>query len=235
VTKIYEALSARNLPSEAIAKTPSVTLAMGRTLLRRDELVSLYQAIESALPEGARRVVEMISATPGEGTSTIVRELAHAVATAVGRRVLVLTVLLPRANGHAREDTNLNDVLERGLELTTAVRQAPGMPFQETTLWATDASGRYLFDPDWMEELFSKLAGLADITFIDAPAALSGFAGIALARQASGVIMVVEAERTRSPIVDQARRSIESNGGRMLGVVLNKRRFHIPRFLYQWL
>jgi Mrp family chromosome partitioning ATPase len=47
--------------------------------------------------------------------------------------------------------------------------------------------------------------------------------------------MVVEAERTRSPIVDQARRSIESNGGRMLGVVLNKRRFHIPRFLYQWL
>ena len=235
MTKIYEALSARNLPAEVIAKAPSVTLVMGRSLLRREELVNLYQSIESALPDGAPRVVEIISATSGEGTTTVVRELAHAVATAVGRKVLVLTVLPPRANGQARDDTNLNDVLERGLELTAAIRQAPGLSFQETTLWATEVSGRYLFDPDWMQETFGKLAQLADITFIDAPPALSGFAGLALARQASGVIMVVEAERTRSPIVEQARRSIESNGGRLMGVVLNKRRFHIPRLIYQWL
>jgi Mrp family chromosome partitioning ATPase len=235
VTKIYEALSARSLPSKAPAKAPSVAIAMGQSVLRRDELVNLYQTIETSLPEGARRVVEIISATAGEGTTTVARELAHAVATSVGRRVLVLTVLAPRANGRARDGTSLNDALEGELDLKSVVRQAPGTSFSETTLWATEGSSRYLFDSDWMEETFGKLAALADVIIIDAPAALSGFAGLALARQASGIVLVVEAERTRSPIVEQARRSIEANGGRIIGVVLNKRRFHIPRFLYRWL
>jgi hypothetical protein len=44
---------------------------------------------------------------------------------------------------------------------------------------------------------------------------------------------VVEAERTRAPIVEQARRAVEANGGRLLGVVMNKRRYHIPRAIYR--
>lgn len=235
MAKIYEALSARNLPTQAAAREPSVAVAMGRSLLRRDELVNLYQAIETALPEGGGHIVEFISATAGEGTTTVARELAHAVASQVGRRVLVLTVRSPRGNGHARDGVSLNDVLEGGGDIRSAVRQAPGTSFLEATLWATEGSSRYLFDPDSMKEMFGKLTELVDVVIIDAPAALSGFAGLALARQASGIVLVVEAERTRSPIVEQARRSIEANGGRILGVVLNKRRFHIPRFLYRWL
>jgi len=235
VAKIYEALSARNLPSKLAARAPSVGIAMGQPLLRRDHLVNLYHTIEGALPEGGRRVFEIISATPGEGTTTVARELAHAVASSVGRKVLLLTVLLTRANGHARDSSSLNDVLEGGFDIKAAVHQAPGTSFLETTLWATEGSSRYLFDAEWMGETFGKLASLADVVIIDAPAALSGFAGLALVRQAGGVVLVVEAERTRSPIVEQARRSIEANGGLILGVVLNKRRFHIPHFFYRWI
>jgi protein-tyrosine kinase len=235
LSKIYEALRARDLPTKAAARAPTVAIAMDQSLLRREELVNLYHTIETALPDGGVRIVEIISATSGEGTTTVARELAHAIASEIGRRVLVLTVLSPRANGHARDGSSLNDVLEGGMEIKSAVRQAPGTSFLEATLWATEGSSRYLFDPDWMKETFAKLAALADLVIIDAPAALSGFAGLALARQASGIVLVVEAERTRSPIVEQARRSIEANGGRILGVVLNRRRFHIPRFLYRWL
>jgi protein-tyrosine kinase len=84
-------------------------------------------------------------------------------------------------------------------------------------------------------DLFKHLLEVVEIVIVDAPPALTHFAGLALARHVGGVILVIEAERTRSSIVDQARRIIEMNGGRILGAVLNKRHLHIPRIIYQWL
>jgi protein-tyrosine kinase len=74
-----------------------------------------------------------------------------------------------------------------------------------------------------------------DLVVFDAPAMSHGALGPALTKKVDGVVVVVEAERTRAPVVAELQRVIEVNGGRILGVVLNKRRFHIPRFLYRWL
>jgi Mrp family chromosome partitioning ATPase len=56
-----------------------------------------------------------------------------------------------------------------------------------------------------------------------------------LARRADGIILVLAAERTRAPVVEQARKIIEANKSRLLGVVMNRRRHHIPKFLYRLL
>jgi Mrp family chromosome partitioning ATPase len=45
------------------------------------------------------------------------------------------------------------------------------------------------------------------------------------------VVLVVEAERTRTPEVLKTQKTIKGHGGTVLGVVLNKRRSHVPRFL----
>ena len=97
-----------------------------------------------------------------------------------------------------------------------------------------DAS-RHLFEAAPIDQLFRQLLEMFDVILIDAPPALTEFAGLALVARVSGVLLVVEAERTRSPIVDQARRLIEASGGRILGVVLNKRRMYIPPLVYKWL
>ena len=47
-----------------------------------------------------------------------------------------------------------------------------------------------------------------------------------------GVVLVLEAEKTRWQVADKARESIENHGGKVLGVVLNKRRYYIPDFIY---
>jgi hypothetical protein len=60
-------------------------------------------------------------------------------------------------------------------------------------------------------------------------------AAIALSRKVSGVLLVVEAEKTRAPLIEQARRVIETGGGRVLGVILNKRKHHIPGWIYRLL
>lgn len=49
------------------------------------------------------------------------------------------------------------------------------------------------------------------------------------------MLLVVEAERTTGINAIQTRRLIEGAGGRLIGVVLNRRRFVIPGWVYGWL
>ena len=83
--------------------------------------------------------------------------------------------------------------------------------------------------------IFAQAARRARLVIIDAPPILSDVTGIALSRKASGVLLVVEAERTRAPIIEQARKVIATGGGRLLGVILNKRKHHIPGWIYKLL
>ena len=48
-----------------------------------------------------------------------------------------------------------------------------------------------------------------------------------------GVVLVVESEKTRWEVAESARKWIKSGNGNVLGVVLNKRKYHIPNWLYR--
>lgn len=50
---------------------------------------------------------------------------------------------------------------------------------------------------------------------------------------ADGVVLLVESGRSRSGVVRRARDEIERSGARFLGAVLNRRKFHIPAWLYK--
>lgn len=54
-----------------------------------------------------------------------------------------------------------------------------------------------------------------------------------LAPMFDGVVLVTEAGSTRREALAQAKKRIEMNHGRVIGVVLNKRRYPVPRFLYR--
>ena len=70
---------------------------------------------------------------------------------------------------------------------------------------------------------------------VDCPP-LSGSSGaLLLATKADGVVLVVEARRVRHEVLNRALAQIEETGARLLGVVLNKRRFPIPNFIYRLL
>jgi Mrp family chromosome partitioning ATPase len=47
-----------------------------------------------------------------------------------------------------------------------------------------------------------------------------------------GVVLVVEAEKTRWPVAETVRDKIKNSGGNILGIVLNKRRYYIPDWIY---
>ncbi|MFB3123892.1 MAG: cobalamin biosynthesis protein CobQ, partial [Candidatus Binatia bacterium] len=70
---------------------------------------------------------------------------------------------------------------------------------------------------------------------LDAPS-VHGFAECrVLCAKVDGVVLVVESGRTRRQVAFNAKKQLEEAGGKLLGVVLNKRRYYIPEFIYRWL
>ena len=62
---------------------------------------------------------------------------------------------------------------------------------------------------------------------------LSGSSDISLiSKYFDGIVFVVECEKTRWEVLQQAKEKINNSGGKILGVVLNKRIYYIPGRLY---
>jgi Mrp family chromosome partitioning ATPase len=69
---------------------------------------------------------------------------------------------------------------------------------------------------------------------VDCPALRESGEVIPAARASAGLILVVAAAETRRDHVEQAQSALEDAGCHLLGLVLNKRREAVPKFLYPY-
>jgi Mrp family chromosome partitioning ATPase len=54
-----------------------------------------------------------------------------------------------------------------------------------------------------------------------------------LCEKVDGVVLVVESGKIRRQVALRAKKELEDAGAQILGVVLNKRKYHIPEWLYK--
>src|SRR5579885_2769319 len=65
----------------------------GPSLLGQTDMLLLYSAVTAHMPDERSRVIELASATPKEGTSTIAREMALTVAGDLTKPVMLIRVV----------------------------------------------------------------------------------------------------------------------------------------------
>ena len=216
------------------AGRPGTVSRLITTTLPRENLIALYGSIEQRLSPDTPRIVQVTSATKGEGTTTVARDLAVTVADAIRRRVLLVSVARPGVdNFAAATPIGLEAVMTGSADQGDVIEAVPGLPLFETSLNAVGAGNGHLFDAPAMDRALRSALALVDLVVVDTPPVLNGFVAAALARHCGGTVLVVEAERVRAPKVEEARRTIEAHGGRVIGVVMNKRRWHIPELVYR--
>ncbi len=74
-----------------------------------------------------------------------------------------------------------------------------------------------------------------ELIIVDSPPATMFPDGPGIVSQVDGVILVVEAEKTRWQVALAVKEKIVKHGGNLLGIVFNKRRYYIPQFIYRHL
>jgi polysaccharide biosynthesis transport protein len=175
------------------------------------------------------RVIVVSSASPQEGKSTVVSNLAIALAE-IGHRVLLIDgdMRIPRLHAiyEVPNTFGLSDLLydrkpireypDDALVRKTAVPDLALMPSGP----ARAVFPRLLHSPR-TEELLNRLLETYDTILIDSPPVLSVPDARILARSADGVVLVIRAHRTQQAAAFAAARCFIEDGSAILGTVLN--------------
>jgi capsular exopolysaccharide synthesis family protein len=238
MSKIYEALERAhrevNLPA---TPSPMFTMNKRRPIPPRiqieDRMAGVFEAL---LHNASMKIIQFVGSHSGEGTSTIVRQFAAVFAFKMHKSVLVLDADRINPVQHVFFDVNpghcLNEATKDGGPIERAFCQVAYPRLSLCLVSRNSVSPAQVLNAG---RLWEMLRIRFDLVVIDSPPLEVSSDALALARNADGVVLVLEAEKTRWPVVENLRNSIIEYGGNVLGIVLNKRRYYIPGWIYKWL
>lgn len=237
-----------------MAMTPEPAGTDGPEILTTQEALKLLYLTYRAVKERGRRLrfvrVQFVAANAGDGTSSIARDFALVAAMRAHDRVLLLDLASPL-------NDQFSHATERGIvggpaaipdaELGLPVEGPPGEQGGTAHTWLrfhrvrnsslfiterrTEASPSE--EPPGMAQFWDKMRGEFELVVVDSPALSESFDPAMVANQMDAVILVINAETTRAPVARNLRDRLMEVGGPVIGVVLNRRRYHIPDFLYR--
>lgn len=253
MTKIYEALEhakkSKLKPREAEPKerrkvfrdlsdgyTP--TPISGKLNLERS-LATLYQNMGIILPDLPCRIIQFISARPHEGTMEICREFAKLCAFKYKKKTLLLDILPSPESQMSYYNFPVSVGWNEAINNESAIRETIHR-VEETELYVSTVIGNdrtISLDPDsrGLNDVFDELRQEYKFIIVDSSSTIHTTDTLLLSRKIDGVILVVEAEKTRWQVADKVKNKLLAQEANILGVVLNKRRFPIPDFIYKYL
>lgn len=228
----------RDLPSPKLNALSVAPYKHQEDVDLEDEMVALYQTIDSLLPMANHKVIQFIGSKQGEGTSTIVREFARAVALKLDKLVLLLDIYRHSSNLRLfyeaePEHFDLTDLLEKNIPIDRAIVQIQNSKLYVSPLFQQTVLTPHMLDTPQTNGFWKSLRERFDFILIDSPPATLSADSLSMVRRADGVVLVVEAEKTKWPVAAAVRDKIIQHGGNVLGVVFNRRKYYIPGWLYR--
>jgi capsular exopolysaccharide synthesis family protein len=217
--------SALKVPSRPVApQAPLAAVAETFALLwARIRYFNVDRQLETLL---------IASAQPGEGKTTVARNLALAAAR-VGSRVLLVecdlrSPSLARQLG-AHDSPGISDVLLEGMApedaiQTVDVAQPPGRQLQLDVLVAgglLPPDPAHVIESHAMEALLDRTRATYDFVLIDAPPLAVVSDAFPLLRQVNGVVVVGRLGRSRADIAARMRQTLASANAPLIGVIAN--------------
>ena len=243
MSKTYEALRRAHLEKRTSGKNLDIVdprkLVLEEELQIGEEMLSLYKVIDAQFETMTNRVLQFIGSSPGEGASTVAREFARVTAERIGQRVLLIDA--DRHEGtqskfySMQSEDGWMQAIEEPDKQGNAIHR-----IGESRLFLSPASNSgsptpRIFSGPRFDEFWSRIKLNFDLLVIDSPALAVSPDALAIASRVDGVVLVVEAEKTRWRTARYVKEQIERVGGNVLGTVFNKRRYYVPQCIYKHL
>jgi Mrp family chromosome partitioning ATPase len=202
-------------------------------------LLSVTAAVNAYAIEKGSLILAMYASQAGEGASIAARELAVSVCRSPTNSVLLIDGNAGPADQCKHFGITATETLwaaARGAPIRTVRLAVPrGGAFDLAALPIDGASDPSEVDLRLLPSLFNRLRNVFNIIIIDCPPVMTGASYVSASGLADSCLLVIEAGRTRVPVVKRAMEEIEAAGGKLQGVVLNRRKHYIPSWIYRHL
>jgi Mrp family chromosome partitioning ATPase len=256
MSKIFDALEnaqkegfAGNTPVETPIP-PSISLPANNRqaepeINMEQEMLTLYQTIVNARPNIAHPSILFVGSRSNEGTSTIARKMAKAASLRLEKNVLLIDLDRSRPEHHIyTNSTTGSNIAEQSAGNTVATTQnsveTDLHQVEETSLYVMPLFQHTMITPRTLESakgtaFWEPLKERFDLIIVDSPPVMLFPDGPAIVSRVDGVVLIVEAEKTRWQVALSVKEKIIKSGGNLLGIVFNKRKYYIPDFIYKHL
>ena len=220
-------------PAEEHAVAP-IRIGIGAISRHHPSFVQLYYAIEARRTSAMPLVVQFTAPTPETGMSTVASGYARVAADDCAQPVLYIDCngMRPKAPGHGSDSQTptLFDAMRRGLPLSDAMRPARDA---KNLLWARLGPGErplLALGGDRLQSILDMLRANHPVIVLDTPPTEAPESA-AVSRYCDGSVLVVAAGRTKQWEIATAKALVERLGGQTVGVVFNRERSLLPRWL----
>ncbi len=202
-----------------------------------EEYLSLAAEVSLALPESRSRMVMFASAVPREGTSTVAREFATVLAGRQEAETLLIDANLRSPTLHdvfrTTRDPGLSDHILGDVPLSECVRETGELRLTLLPAGRPVIAPPRVFADSRIRGMFSELRKRFAFIAVDAAPLLGSPEGAQISQLADCVVLVVRFGHTRRQLPERALQVLGDADATVLGTVLNRRRFYIPRFVYE--
>lgn len=190
-----------------------------------------------AEPDNGKTVTVMVmGCNVGDGASSVAINLAEACADKIGEGVLLVDANMRQPSLEnfykLKAGPGLSDLVLGTEDEVDVLQKVKGQPFKIVTAGTKLAEPGPLLNSERVAVVLNSLKKNFRIVIIDAAAVITYSDSLFLAPKIDMSLLVVRGEKTRWEVARQAVNKLDEVGAKVYGTVLNGKKFHIPKFVY---
>ncbi len=178
----------------------------------------------SSIDKNMKKIL-VTSSMPGEGKSTVISNLAIAIAIS-GKSVILVDMDFRKPKLHRYFDLSnemgLTNILAGQWILSDIVESTDTPNLSLITTGPKPPNPAEIMGSNRMGEFLSEVEGAYDYVLIDSPPLLAVTDAAVLSTKVDGTILVVESGKTEIDHAEEALKSLQNVGANVIGIILNK-------------
>jgi len=202
------------------------------------DIIDQYNKLNHLVFQDSKKTktIAFVSSRDGEGTSTIAANFAMCLAADPQLTILLIDGNLRKPILHdvfdVDRENGLSDIILSETDLHSILKKTMLPNLLLITAGRHIADLRQMYKASRLVEILESQAKHVDYILFDFPPVNSYPESAVFASQCDGTILVVHAGAVRREVVRNAQQQLTKLQANILGVVLNRRKYYIPKFLY---
>ena len=188
-------------------------------------------------PDKSIKTILFTATTHGDGASTTAINFATTLAKDCQLKVLLVDVNMrtPALHEvfHIDQNKGLSNFLSNSGKIPGHIQKIGPGSFYVLPCGSNHSGPVGLFESARFDRFLKTMRERFDYVILDAPPFSQFSDSRVICSKVDGVILVLKSGTTRRQVALRVKKELEDSGGKLLGVVMNKHRYYIPRWIYK--